>query len=264
MSRKMRVLVTGGSGQLGRSFAETYADQYDLTLTYNTRSVDVPGCEAIQLDITDLKATVRACKGMDAIVHLAADPHAHAKWESILPNNIVGTYNAYEAAHRAGIKRFIYASSNHAVAFHLKEHGMSGPDAPVQPDSYYGVSKAFGEAMGSYYHDVNGMQVICLRIGSCQGGLDEDVQRKRHLHALERGPSFPYTRAQYSAIWLSSRDWAQLVHKSLETDCQFGIFYGVSDNEPPAFDLSETKRVLGYAPQDNVADFMGRPVSDFA
>jgi nucleoside-diphosphate-sugar epimerase len=172
----------------------------------------------------------------------------------VLANNIIGTYNAYEAARVAGVKRLVYASSNHAAAFAVLESGTIGPDAPIRPDSLYGVSKCFGESLGRYYHDKYGMQVICLRIGSCHGEDDPADQRRRMEAAIARGGGYPYNAIQYLSMWLSNRDMAQLVHRSLQTECPFGIFYGISDNTPAMFDLSETKRVLGYAPQDNVQD----------
>ncbi|MEA3407700.1 MAG: hypothetical protein U9R48_06435 [Chloroflexota bacterium] len=122
------------------------------------------------------------------------------------------------------------------------------------------MSKCFGEALGRYYHDRYGMQVICLRIGSCHGEDDDDDQRADLMEMVERGGSYPYDAPTTLSMWLSPTDMSQLVHRSLQTDCPFGIFYGISDNTPPAFDLSETKRVLGYEPQDDVQDLFDQPV----
>jgi nucleoside-diphosphate-sugar epimerase len=179
----------------------------------------------------------------------------------MLPNNIVGTYNVYEAARQAAVSRLIYASSNHAAGFAVKAGNMVGPDAPVRPDSLYGVTKCFGEALGRYYHDVYGMQVICLRIGTCHGGDDLADQRQRMHAAVARGGSYPYSSREYVSMWLHPEDMSQLVHKSLETECPFGIFYGISANTPAAFDLSATRRELGYAPRYNVQDLFDVPIS---
>jgi uronate dehydrogenase len=258
----MNVLVTGGSGQLGQMFLRGYGDYYAMRLTYNSHPFEAPGHEVVRMDLTDYDAVLCAMQGVEAVVHFGADSTL-GPWESMLPNNIVGTYNAYEAAREAGVMRFVYASSNHAAGYALMEEGMIGPDAPVRPDTVYGVTKCFGEALGRYYHDRYGMSVICLRIGTCHGNSEAE-QRAYMQAAVDRGGGHPYNVRQYLSIWLSARDMCQLVHKSLETGCPFGIFYGISNNAPPAYDLSETRRVLGYEPQDDIAELMGRPVDSYA
>jgi len=260
MTRNMKVLITGGSGQLGQIFARHYGDYYALRLTYNTHPFEAPGHEVIQMDLTDYEAVLRAMQGVEAVVHFGADSRGQGPWESILPNNIVGTYNAYEAARESGVTRLVFASSNHAAGFAAKE-AVVGPDAPIQPDSLYGVSKCFGESLGRYYHDRYSMQVICLRIGTCHGEDDYADQRARLQAVVDRGGSYPYDAPTTLSMWLSNTDMSQLVHRSLETDCPFGIFYGISDNTPAAFDLSETKRVLGYEPKDNVQDLFDQPIT---
>ena len=260
MTRNMRVLVTGGSGQLGRVFASLSGDTYHLRLTYNANRFEAPGHEVLRMDLTDYASVLGAMQGMEAVVHLGADSASPGTWESVLPNNIVGTYNAYEAAREAGVNRFVYASSNHATGYGLSEAGVIGPDAPIRPTGIYGVSKCFGEALGRYYNDRYGMQVICLRIGTCHGGETIAGQRAYLQRTVELGGFHPYTLRESLSMWLSSADMVQLIHKSLETDCPFGIFYGISANTPAAFDLSETRRVLGYAPVDNVQDLFDRPI----
>ena len=260
MTQNMKVLVTGGSGQLGQVFARHYGHYYALRLTYHTHPIEAPGHEVVQMDLTKYDTVLRAMQGVEAVVHFGADSGLRAPWESVLSNNIVGTYNAYEAAREAGVGRFVYASSNHASGLAVAEGGIVGPDAPVRPDSLYGVSKCFGESVGRYYHDLYGMQVICLRIGSCHGEDDDADQRARLQAVVDRGGGYPYNVRQYLSIWLSNQDMSQLVHRSLETDCPFGVFYGVSDNTPAVFDLSETKRLLGYAPKDNVQNLFDEPI----
>ena len=261
MTRNMRVLVTGGSGQLGRVFASLSGDTYHLRLTYNANRFEAPGHEVLRMDLTDYASVLGAMQGMEAVVHLGADSASPGTWESVLPNNIVGTYNAYEAAREAGVNRFVYASSNHATGYGLSEAGVIGPDAPIRPTGIYGVSKCFGEALGRYYNDRYGMQVICLRIGTCHGDDDLVDQRERMHEAVARGGSYPYNPLEYLSMWLHPEDMSQLVHKSLETDCPFGIFYGISANTPAAFDLSETRRALGYNPRYNVQDLFEVPIA---
>ena len=131
-------------------------------------------------------------------------------WETILQSNIIGCYNLFEAARRKGVKRVVFASSNHAVGFYPRYHRI-GIDVTVRPDSRYGVSKAFGEALGSLYADKHGLRVLCLRIGN----VGDKPLDKRRL-----------------SIWISPEDLAQLVRIGLEhPDLRFEIFYGASNNE---------------------------------
>lgn len=257
MADKIKVLVTGGSGQLGQMIARHCAARYALRLAYHSRPIAAPaGGEVVQLDLTDYASTLRAMQGVEAVVHLGADAGQAAGWESILPNNLVGTYHAYEAAREAGVRRLIFASSNHAAGYAIIQDRTIGPDAPIQPDSLYGVSKVYGEALGRYYHDEYGLEVICLRIGSCHEAEDEAAQRARVARvAGAAGRIAFYTPRQLLSIYLHPLDFCQLIERSLEADCGYGIFYGASANTPAAFDLSETRRVLGYDPQYNVQDF---------
>lgn len=179
------VLFTGGDGQLGGMFLGQSGDRHRLRLTYLDQPIEAPGHEVLQLDVTDFERTLQAVQGVKAVVHFAADSAGRGPWGSMLPNNIVGAYNVFEAARQAGVPRLVYASSNHAAGFAVKEGGVIGPDAPIRPDSIYGVTKCFGEALGRFYHDVHGMQVICLRIGTCHGSIDLEDQRQRlHVCAL--------------------------------------------------------------------------------
>jgi len=191
------------------------------------------------------------------VVHLGADSSAHAPWASVLPNNIVATYNVLEAACACGVKKVVLASSHHASAGAVRESGLAGLDVPVRPDTLYGVSKAIGEVLGRYYADQRGMSVICLRIGSCHGSDDPREQRRLLQDLVRKTRHFPYDRPEQNAgMWISNRDMAQLVQRSLESECRFGIFYGTSDNYPVVFDLTDTKAKLGYAPQDRVQDYL--------
>ena len=128
-------------------------------------------------------------------------------WDTILQANIIGCYNLFEAARRKGVKRVVFASSNHAVGFYPRHHHI-GADVTVRPDSRYGVSKAFGEALGSLYADKHGLRVLCLRIGN----VGDKPLDKRRL-----------------SIWISPEDLVQLIRIGLEhPDLRFEIFYGAS------------------------------------
>lgn len=170
MSKGMKVLVTGAGGRVGAPFREAYRDYYSLKLMLHKKRLEaLPGEEVVHGDIADLDSVANAMNGVEAVVHMAADPKVEATWDSILNLNIVGTYNIFEAARKIGVKKVVYGSSNHACGFSVKEQDMVGPDTPIAPDSLYGVSKVFGEALGRYYSDNFGLSVICLRMDRVLG-----------------------------------------------------------------------------------------------
>jgi uronate dehydrogenase len=167
---------------------------------------------------------------------------SEADWDSILAANIVGCYNVFEAARRNGVKRVLFATSNHAVGFYRRNQTIDHRVYP-RPDSRYGLSKVFGEQLGSLYADKYGLEVFCMRIGN----VNPRPVDKRRL-----------------AIWISPRDMAQLVRIGVEhPDIRFEIVYGVSDNERSWYDNSNAYR-LGYRPQDRsepyAADILARHV----
>jgi nucleoside-diphosphate-sugar epimerase len=174
------------------------------------------------------------------VIHLAANPSPTAVWESILKNNIIGTRNVYEAARTSGVKRVVYASSNHAVGGYeqgLEEGEKVTPQEPPKPVSYYGVSKVFGEGLANMYYQRYQLESICLRIGS--------VRRENH----------PAESQRERRIWISHRDLVQLFRTSLEAAVDFGIYFGVSGNSNTYLDISSAIAELGYRPQDNSARF---------
>ncbi len=224
-----RILITGAAGQLGAFLREGLAGKYRLRLLDVAAIDDLgPGEESVTADITDLESMAGAMEGVDAVVHLAAVSVEDA-WEQILPNNIVGCYNVFEAARRRGLKRVLFASSNHAIGFYRRDQRI-GTDVTVRPDSRYGVSKAFGEALASLYADKYGLETYCMRIGNVN-----------HKPVDERRLS----------IWISPRDFTQLVEVGLEApDLHFEIVYGVSNNTRSWWDNANAER-LGYRPQDD-------------
>jgi uronate dehydrogenase len=173
--------------------------------------------------------------GMDGIVHLAGIA-SEAPFEDILSVNIEGTWRVLETARRAGVVRVVYASSNHAVGF-TPRVPMVGIDIPPRPDTYYGLSKVFGEALGRLYTDRYGVSVACLRIGSC----------------TDR----PTTRRMLSR-WLSPGDAVRLVHACLTSPkLGYALVYGISDNTRAWWDLGPA-RALGYEPHDDAEEFAGQ------
>ena len=251
-----KVLVTGSSGLIGGVVIRTLGDKYTFSGLDRAQTVDAPDIPTTVADVSNFEAIRPAFDGMDAAIHLAADAGMHAPWASVLPNNIVATYNVFEAARQAGVPRLIFAGSNHAVGMfeldepygRIRQGNYANLDPAtfpridntvrIRPDGYYGISRAFGEAMGAYYSENLGMSVICLRIGTVN----------RH--------NSPMHDVRHMATWLSHRDLAQLVDRCLSVaGLRFEIFYGVSGNTWHLWDLAYAARVLGYAPQDNAETY---------
>jgi uronate dehydrogenase len=168
---------------------------------------------------------------VEGIIHLGA-ASVERPWETTLPANIVGTYHLFEAARRAGVRRVVFASSNHAVGFYRRRRRI-GVEALVRPDSRYGVSKAFGEALGAYYADKFGLRVLAIRIGNVG---DRPIDERR------------------LSIWIKPEDLAQLVRIGLEhPDLHYAVVYGVSDNARGFWDNEPAFR-LGYRPAGRAED----------
>ncbi len=227
------VLLTGAAGGIGTHLRRELGGKYELRLS-DLRPIGslAPGESFAEADITCLEDVVRAARGADAIVHLGG-LSVEGRWEDVLGPNIVGCYNAFEAARLNGVKRLIFASSNHAVGFYRRDETIDHRVYP-RPDSRYGVSKVFGEALGSLYADKYGLEVMCIRIGN----VNEAPIDKRRL-----------------SIWVSPRDLAQLVMIGIEhPDVRFEVVYGVSGNRRSWYDNSNAER-LGYRPRDDSEAF---------
>jgi NAD+ dependent glucose-6-phosphate dehydrogenase len=252
----IRVLVTGAEGLIGTVVRSRLGDRFDIRSLTRTPAA-FPSHVA---DISDLPAIRPAFDGVDAVVHLAATPHVSSTWDDVLRSNIVGTRNVLEAARQAGVERVILASSNHAVGMYEVEaapaiYDLDDPRvvderAEVRPDSDYGASKAFGEALGRMYADRFGMRVVCLRIGSVLP--DDDPTGPSALAGVGWMPwlSDAARRARLRATWLSHRDCARLVACALEADVRFAIVYGVSDNPRRFWGLDAARELLGFVPLD--------------
>ena len=231
-----RVLITGAAGNIGKVLRQGLRGRYPKLRLMDIAPLGeaAPGEEISAADVRDMAAMEKLMAGVDCVVHLAGVPSEDA-WDKILPMNIVGCYNAFEAARRQGVRRFIFASSNHAVGFHRRERFIDNLVQP-RPDSRYGVSKVFGEALGRLYADKHGMDVACLRIGSF------------------RTPDGP-TNVRMLNTWISHRDMVQLVTRCIEAPSyHFIVVYGVSANLRCRWDNSNV-RFLGYHPQDNSEAF---------
>ena len=232
MTARKKLLITGAAGEIGCVLRVGLYDVYTLRLLDKRAQAARAGEECVVADLADTAALRQAMSGIDCVVHLAGVPREGA-WEAILPNNIIGTYNLFEAAREAGVKRVIFASSNHVVGYYraAQEVGISEPE---RPDSRYGVSKAYGEALGRMYADKYGLEVACLRIGSFRG-LPED--------------------ARQLATWISHRDMVELTRCCIEAaKFHFVVLYGVSNNTRNRWQNPHAAEI-GYRPQDNAEQY---------
>jgi len=223
------ILITGASGDVGTHLRRELAGKYTLRLSDIKPVKKLAAGEAsVRGDVARLSDMLRATKGVDAIVHLGGFS-VEGPWNEILRANIIGCYNAFEAARRNGVKRILFPTSNHATGFYRRDETIDHRVYP-KPDSRYGVSKVFGEQLGSLYADKYGLQVFCIRIGN----VNPAPVDKRRL-----------------SLWISPRDLAQLVQIGIEhPDIRFEIVYGVSGNRRSWYDNSNAQR-LGYQPQDD-------------
>lgn len=232
------IVLTGAAGEIGRMLRTALAragrvirlvDVQELTPAEAGENVEIH-----QGSITDGAFMENVCRGADAVIHMASLLDNHT-WENYLEVNINGTRTVLEAARIAGIGRVVLASSHHAVGFHPKYDGASAPDYMYpRPDSFYGVTKVAGEALGSLYHDRYGMDVICLRIASYQP-VPSDKRQLGH--------------------WLSPTDCVGLIEAALSAaNPGYKIVWGVSDNTRRWMSLNEAES-MGYKSVDNAEDY---------
>ena len=219
------IAITGASGLIGTVLA--------AGLEGDLRLLDINAGTGVQeLDLRDLAAVERAFEGVEKVVHLGAIS-SEASFEDILDHNIRTTYNVYEAGRRQGVRRVVFASSNHAIGMYPRSQRI-GVDEPVRPDTYYGVSKAFGEALGRLYADKWGLEVACIRIGTVNA--ENRPLTVRHL-----------------STWLSHRDAVALIRVCLEAPLLFQIVYGISRTSRGWWDTRPAAD-LGFSPLDDADD----------
>jgi uronate dehydrogenase len=229
------ILITGAAGSIGSMLRPRLRKPERLLRLLDLTPLEAgPGEEAVRTSITDLDALTAACAGADAIIHLAGIPD-EAPWDRIAESNIQGTYCVFEAARRAGVGRVVYASSNHAVGFSPTASFPVADYAIPVPDTYYGVSKAAGEALAALYHYRYGLDAICLRILSC-------AQRPAGVREL--------------STWLSPDDTGRLFEACLTTPKPgYRVAYGVSANTRGGWVSLAEARALGYEPLDDAETY---------
>lgn len=236
--KRRRVLVTGAAGRIGSFFASKTHQKYDLRLMARDADEDSSEIqrygEVVFCDLADLKKLESLCEGVDTVLHLAGNPSPSQTWDSALQNNIAGTYNLFVAAKVAGCRRVIYASSIHAVSGYPKNIQVKTSE-PVNPGDLYGVTKCFGEALGRYMAEQEGLSVIALRIGGFQ---PEETAQKPDLGQMDG--------------WVSREDLTQLIERCIDVkQIQWAVFHALSNNTFNRLDISDARELVGYDPQDN-------------
>jgi nucleoside-diphosphate-sugar epimerase len=243
-----RLAITGAAGLIGQVLVGALGERYAI------QAIDRRRRRATwrRADLSKPRAAAAALRGADLVVDLAANPSPTLSWEGARRNNIPTTFNVLEAARIAGVRRVVYASSNHVTGKYEEDEPYASiaagrydgldpaqirritPLDPVRPDGPYGLSKAFGEAAGRYFADEHGLSVLCLRIGT--------------VNRTDR----PTTPRQFATL-LTHRDLVELVRCCLEApeELRFGVYYGVSANTWRFWDIGSAEAELGYESRDN-------------
>ncbi|MFN8490484.1 MAG: NAD(P)-dependent oxidoreductase [Caldilineaceae bacterium] len=251
-AQRKKVLITGMSGLIGSAVRKRLADKYELTAL--NRSL-VPGVNCVQADVADFAAIQPAFVGQDVVVHLAALVSFAPDWEAILEANIKGTYNVFEAARQAGVKRIIYASSGATVSGWAKAEPyaallagryaevtapwpMLTHETPPRPTALYSVSKVFGETLAYQFTATTTLSILCLRFGV--------------INAEDRP-----TALSHFPIWCSQRDAAQMVERCITApdSLRYDIFFVTSRNQWGYRDISRAREVVGYEPEDSAENY---------
>lgn len=262
MKAEQHVLVTGSAGLVGSVLRRGLAERYRLTgIDLRDRPRWGPlarlgGKKLRAGDMRCLEANAAAFQGVDAVVDLAAHAAADTTWPLVHRDNLPATFNALEAARRAGVRRVVFASSNHVTGGLEREQPYASIVAgrydgldpgriprittndPVRPDGPYAVAKLCGEALGRFFVDEHGLSVICLRIGTVN-------------------PEDRPTQPRHFATLLTHRDLVQLVDRCLAApdDVRFGVYYGVSGNTWRIWDIDDARQDLGYEPADDAEKY---------
>lgn len=240
-----RILLTGAMGRIGRTFFDSCQKDYEFTLVdiVPRDEADFRPHRSLVLDLSNPEGLAALCEGIDAVVHLAGVPSPEAEFDTLLPANILATTNLLKAAHESGCRRFVFASSAQTIEGYPVDRQIVSAMA-VAPANLYGVTKCYGEALCSYYATQKGMSCVALRIGAF-----EPIEG----HAL--------ANARDLSAWLSPRDAVHLIVRAIEAEIDgFFIGHGISNNRFKRLDLTETKRVLGYAPQDDAFSTFDLPI----
>ena len=242
-SRILKVGITGAGGNVGSTLQKGLSDAYELSV-FDMKEIRQPAGKFVKVDFAEKEKLEGIFDGLDALIHLAGDPRPNAPRQLTMRNNFVAASFAFEEARKAGIKKIVYASSNfyHEGAIGGALQGaprhLITLDMPPTPLSLYGESKVFGEMLGRHLAHL-GMQFVALRIG---------------WTVPQDNPAL-YGGEYMRAVFCSKRDLVQAFMKALEVETDFMAAFAVSNNTKTVFDLAETKKKLGFNPQDNAEDY---------
>ncbi len=231
---KLNVLVTGVSGRIGPHVVGPFRECY--TLRMFDRRGDASQPDLIIVELLDFDALKRAMQGIDVVLHLAATSDERPFIEELVPNNIVGLYNVFQAAHETGVRRIVFASTCQTVLKYPHDRTVEITD-PVRPCSIYGATKVFGEVLGRFYHDQHGMEFVGIRIGAFGVGTPEHLRRS----------------AMFRHLWLSPRDAVKLFRCAIEKPgVGYAVVFGTSRTEREYLSLTAARELLGFEPDDDV------------
>ena len=241
--------ITGAEGAVGTILRQGLKGEYQI----KAFTLGPSEFESTEVDLSNAAAVEGIFGRLDAVIHLAADPSPSAPWESVRENNLEATYQVFEECRRSGVRRLIFATTNHT------QHGntiLTTPETldpnknirmkledPPNPDSLYAISKLFGEHMGKLYSERYGLEFVGLRIGWIT--REDNPALKRNTRSEQ------YMRAMY----LSHRDGIQAFRRALEVKTRYMLAYAVSNNDRRVFDLERTREHLGFEPRDNAESF---------
>ena len=262
----LKVLITGVHGHIGSSTYLTLDERpadyrvygldrsngHSIRLPARNAHIAIPDDRFLLADLADFAAVRKAVTGMDVVVHLGADPGDDGSWESLRDNNLVGTYNVFEAAHQAGVSRVVAASSIMVSQGHRErepyrsiqekrwddvpeKYQMISPDVPAEPRDIYGATKVWTESLARVYAH-RGVSCLCIRIGQ----VERDRPRPANGHD----------------IFVSQRDIVQLIECCIRADelIDFDVFYGISNNDYRWADIDHARTVVGFEPADRAED----------
>lgn len=254
MANQTTVLISGAAGNLGGKLRKHLSGRYVLKLVDQNARGDG---EIVQMDLSDSQVhSSNVFDGVDIVVHLAANPNEREDWAALVKTNIDATINTFLAASRAGVRRFVYASSNHVMGGYKDKSDFTKltSDKPPLPGTAYATKdgttsstayagmKLFGERLGKCYAEATGMSVVAVRIGWVPPGENRPETIGPNVH--------PWLRQ----MWLSNQDFCQLMEKCMLAHLPkpFVILNGVSANKSMVWDIEEAHKLVAYRPMDGL------------
>jgi uronate dehydrogenase len=254
-----RILLTGAAGGLGRVLRERIGAWAEVVRLSDIGDMGEArdGEEIFKCDLADKAAVLAMMEGVDVVLHFGGLSTEYA-FEDIMQANILGTANLYEAAHKCGVKRVVFASSNHAVGFY-RTTDVIDADMPTRPDTFYGVSKCFGESLSRYYYDRFGLETVCVRIGSSfpepknlrmmttYFSYDDLVECLRcSLFAPRVGHTIVFGMSDNPGTWWDNTKAAHLGYKARDSSTKFAGLFPAVGEYPPADDIATTYQGGGF------------------